>query len=413
MKKYILLLIFMAFYPLFAADANLTKKDTSKAYELYLTPVPVIGVNPAFGFIYGVGASASMYMGDPKTTRISNMLAGVAKTTNDQLIMTFKSTAYLHDDSWILVGDWRYLDSSQPTYGLGTGPNSSKLATDGSTYDDKITGVMDPAQMMAFKYIRIYETVLKRIKDNFYFGLGYHLDYYSDIKDNLLDLESDPKVITSHYGYSLNHGFDPTKSVLSGVSLDFMFDSRDSVINPYRGRYAYVSFRYNAELIGSDQDSSTLWLEYRDYINFTPKKEYPNILAFWAYGNFITSGNVPYMDLGATSYDQYAKSGRGYVQGRFRGEQSIYLESEYRQHFGLWRVPFTTFDMPIGGVLFANAQTISSEGNDIALGEYIEPGGGLGLRFMLQKKTRTNLTLDYGWGNYHSSGLYLRLNETF
>ncbi|SFV55765.1 hypothetical protein MNB_SM-4-78 [hydrothermal vent metagenome] len=69
--------------------------------------------------------------------------------------------------------------------------------------------------------------------------------------------------------------------------------------------------------------------------------------------------------------------------------------------------------MPIGGVLFANAQTISSEGNDISLGDYIEPGAGLGLRFMLQKKTRTNLTLDYGFGNYQSSGLYLRLNETF
>jgi len=410
--KRLSLLLLSTLLSLTANDTDITN-DNSKAYELYLTPVPVIGVNPAFGFIYGVGASASMYLGDPKSTRISNMLAGIAKTTNDQLIMTFKSTAYLSDDSWILIGDWRYLDSSQPTYGLGTGPQSSKLATDGSSYEDKITGTMSPAQMMEFQYIRIYETALKRIKDDFYLGLGYHLDSYSNIKDNPLDLNSNPKVITSHYGYSKKHGFDPTQSMLSGISLNAMFDSRDSVINPYIGRYAFASYRYNSELIGSDQDSSTLWLEYRDYFNLTPKKEYPNVLAFWAYGNFLTSGNVPYMDLGATSYDQYAKSGRGYVQGRFRGEQSLYLEGEYRQHLGIWRVPFTKFDMPIGGVLFANAQTMSSEGNDITLGQYIEPGAGLGLRFMLQKKTRTNLTLDYGFGNYQSSGLYLRLNETF
>ena len=392
-----------------ATDETTEKKEADpEAYKLYLTPVPVIGVNPAFGFIYGVGASASMYIGNPKTTRLSNLLAGLAKTTQGQLITTLKSTAYVNDDSFILNGDWRYLDSSQPTYGLGTGPDSSKLVTSGQDieYDDDLySGTFDKAQMMGFTYIRFYQTVLKRIKDSTYFGFGYHLDHYSDIDDQLLDLNASPQVIPSHYAYSINNGFDPEKSVLSGVSASFAFDSRDNVINPYSGRYMNASYRYNPEVLGSDKNSSTLWLEYRDYYVVTP--DHNNIIAVWLYGNFLTSGELPYMDLAATSYDQYAKSGRGYVQGRFRGEHMAYSEIEYRHHLAdMWHIP-------VGMVVYANAQTLSSKGNDIDLFEYVEFGGGAGLRFMLNKQTRTNLTLDYAIGEYASAGLYIRLNETF
>ncbi len=234
--------------------------------------------------------------------------------------------------------------------------------------------------------------------------LGYHLDYYTDIRDNLLDL--DEEIITSHYAYSEEYGFDPKSDSLSGLSLNAMYDSRDSAINAYRGRYALASFRYNFSFLGSDQDASSLWLEYRDYFDLSQGKA-RDILAIWAFGNFTTSGDLPYLDLPATSYDQFAKSGRGYVQGRFRGKHMLYTEVEYRRHL------FDAWKFPVGAVAFLNAQTASSEGNNIGLFEYIEPGGGGGLRVMLQKTTRTNLTLDYGVGAYGSSGMYIRLNETF
>ncbi|MBL4798371.1 MAG: hypothetical protein JKY50_13220 [Oleispira sp.] len=379
------------------------------ANELYLTPVPVLGYNPANGTIYGVGASASYYFGEPEKTKVSNMLVGVAKTSLGQTIALFKSTAFSDNNGWAFLGDWRYLDSSQPTYGLGTGPQSSKLVTSGQDieYDDNIySGTLDEEQMMEYQYTRFYETVLKRITGDWYLGLGYHLDYYQNIEDNLLDVANG--VITSHYAYSIEHGFDPTESTLSGTSVNAMLDSRDSSINPSEGQYALASYRYNAEFLGSDQDSSTLWLEYRKFLNLTPGKVYPDVLAFWTFGNFVTSGDVPYLDLPATGYDQYARSGAGYVQGRFRGQDFAYLGLEYRKHLGsMWSVP-------VGGVVFGNATTASATGhNDISLGEHIEPGYGAGLRFMLQKKTNTNLGIDFAVGNYQSSALYVRLNENF
>jgi hypothetical protein len=44
--------------------------------------------------------------------------------------------------------------------------------------------------------------------------------------------------------------------------------------------------------------------------------------------------------------------------------------------------------------------------------QYIAPGYGLGLRMMVDKKSRTNLQLDIGFGN-QSSGVYLGAAETF
>lgn len=396
-----------------ASSKQAAKVDNNgvEANKLYFTPVPVIGYNPANGTIYGVGASASYYFGEPKTTKVSNMIAGLAKTSLGQSIFLFKSTAFTANNDWAFLGDWRYLDTSQPTYGLGTGPDSSKLVTSGQEFeldDDIFSGTYDKNQMMEFKYFRFYETALKRIQGDWYVGLGYHLDLYKDIQDNLLDLDAEEKVVTSHYSYSRLNGFDETGYTLSGLSLNVMFDSRDNGINPSKGQYALASYRYNPEFLGSDKKSSTLWLEYRKFHNFTPEEKYPDVLAFWAFGNFVTSGEVPYMTLPATGYDQYARSGTGYIQGRFRGQDYAYVGLEYRKHFT------TLWGVPVGGVAQVNASTASATGpNDISLGQYIKPGYGLGLRFMLQKKTGTNLGIDFGRGADGASALYVRLNENF
>jgi hypothetical protein len=39
------------------------------------------------------------------------------------------------------------------------------------------------------------------------------------------------------------------------------------------------------------------------------------------------------------------------------------------------------------------------------------PAAGFGLRLLLNKHSRTNLTADYGWGKEGSRGLYLGIQE--
>ncbi|MFV0521599.1 MAG: BamA/TamA family outer membrane protein [Mangrovibacterium sp.] len=389
--------------------------DSDKLFKQFsFIPMPVIASNPTSGFMFGLAPASSWLFGDQATTSRSSVVATILYTTKKQFLTYIKSNVFTKDDGWNLLGDWRYFATSQPTYGLGTGPSSSKLAYNDHPgkmprYGVDINPVDGEAQLMNFNYVRFHETALKRIGDSrFFTGIGYHLDIHSKIDDKSLDLDdSDGSVtLTSRYAYDvLNKGFDADKTILSGVSLNALYDSRDNPINPTSGRYAYINFRMNPEFLGSSKGSSMLWVEYRDYFRLS-KARPRHLLGIWTYGNFVTSGDVPYLDLPAIGWDQFGRSGRGFAQGRWRGEDLWYGEAEYR-------FPLQKHKETLGGVAYVNATTASSRTNNIGLFEYVEPAAGLGLRILLNKQSGANLVIDYAWGSRGSQGFYLNINEAF
>jgi hypothetical protein len=391
---------------LFAQQDSVSEK--TKTYgKVKFIPLPVIGANPTSGFMIGLAPGATWFMGDPKNTSLSSALGTLIYTSKKQWIITLKATTFLKGDKWNLLTDIRYFITSQPTYGLGTGPQSGKpLANGFADYSNNPYNPVSSAQMMAFNYLRFYQTVMRRYKDSRFFGgLGYHMDYHYNIDDKMLDLTSSPQTLTSHYVYNTSKGISTTEYVLSGISLNALYDSRDNAVNPYKGRYAFVNLHINPTFLGSSKSSTMLWLEYRDYLHLS--KERPrHLIGLWTYGWFVTSGKVPYMDLPALGWDQFGRSGRAYTQGRFRGEDVIYSELEYR-------VPLQREKETFGAVFFVNGVTASNRSGNINLGEYINFGYGAGLRVMIDKKARTNLNIDYAFGNYGAQGFYLGLNEVF
>ncbi|WP_276371924.1 BamA/TamA family outer membrane protein [Chryseolinea sp. H1M3-3] len=148
-----------------------------------------------------------------------------------------------------------------------------------------------------------------------------------------------------------------------------------------------------------------LWLEYRDYLHLS-KNRPRHLVGFWTYGWFVTSGKVPYLDLPALGWDQFGRSGRAYTQGRFRGQNLIYNELEYR-------VPLQKVKDTWGMVVFVNGTTASNTDANIKLFDYYDVGYGAGLRVMINKKSRVNLSIDYAFGHYGAQGFYLGLNEVF
>ncbi len=391
-----------------ASEEDKKKKKKEKKADGIIW-VPVLASNPANGFMIGVAPARNWLMGDPETTSYSSMLASVVFTTKSQMLLTLKGTAFFEGNNSLMMYDWRYFITSQPTFGLGTGPSTSKLASNGFEYEDGLySDKIDEPQMMEFDFIRLYQTYFRRMgkaTSHTYAGIGYHLDRHYKIQSNLLNLDTIPAVIPSDYAYSEKYDYNTSNYTLSGVSLNGLYDTRDNTVNPYHGRYGLITYKYNSKLIGSHQNSSTLWAEYRDYFNL--KKERPrNLLAIWMYGNFQTSGNLPYLDLPALGWDQYGRSGRAYPQGRFRGQDLLYGEAE-------WRFPLQKDKEKWGAVLFANATSATNKDADIKMFDYINTGFGGGLRYMLNEKSRTNLCLDYGVGNYGASGFYLSVNEVF
>ncbi len=370
----------------------------------YFATTPFIGYNPAYGFLIGIGTTMAIYLGDPLKTPVSSVCAAINLTTAKQTIITVRSNIITDGSRYILRGDWRYLVFSQPTYGLGTGikmhTNRGIVFNDGGS-----TASLPPdAQPLNYNYIRLYETFFFRFSRNWYFGIGYCLDDFSKIADHN-HTDSVPPQNTSHYQYSIDHGFNPEKYIISGLSLEVLLDSRDNSIRPTKGYLANVAFRPNFTFLGSAKNSLMLNTEFRTYVGLS-KRRPGHLIGFWYLGQFNEKGTIPYLGLPALCWDMYNRAGRGYIQGSIRGVNFIYLESEYR-------FPISPYSGILSGVAFVNATTASSDDKTRQLFQYVDPAIGFGLRIMFSRKTLSNLCIDFGFGADGTKGIFFNLNETF
>jgi hypothetical protein len=341
---------------------------------LDIVALPSVGYNPAYGFYVGLGASAGGWLGDPAITRLSVFTLNATYSTEGQLAVLFRSDAWIPGNDWNLKGDWRYLDTSQPTHGLG--PTVEQVGK----------------YPMEFQMWRLYETVYRQVSGPIYVGLGYHLN----IHDEVLDERAAAGEVTPYTVYS---GGPVGTTTSSGLSANILIDSRDSPIYATQGVLWNASIRSYQRPLGSDKDWQEIWSDFRAYPNIPFGSRHT--LAIWNQV-WLAYGEAPYLDLPAIGWDTYGKTGRGYVQGRLRASDQIYTEFEYRYTLtqdGLW-----------GAVGFANF-TISTLSSG-AFGP-LDPGYGFGLRMKFIKRTRTNLTVDFGWGNAASSGIYFGTQEYF
>ncbi len=243
---------------------------------------------------------------------------------------------------------------------------------------------------MAYNYLKLHEIASYEISRHTYIGLGYHLDYFYRIRDDALQLDSMPFELTPHFIYSELYDFDPERYLLSGISINFVYDSRDNLINPYRGYFVNANLRFNPTFLGSSRNSTSLWLEFRTYQSLS-KKTPRHLLAFWLFGSFRLSGRQPYLTLMALGEDQRARSGRGYIPGRFRGDNLVYGEVEYR-------FPITPCSGVLGGVAFVNAITASNQTRDLALFEHIRVGPGSGCGSCSIRPSAPISISTLGWG---------------
>ena len=114
----------------------------------------------------------------------------------------------------------------------------------------------------------------------------------------------------------------------------------------------------------------------------------------------------------ARRWSSGSRSGRGYVQGRFRGTAEFYAEAE-------WRFRITNSGV-LGGVLFANTESFARPAGNIpqysdsgeTLFQHFRYAGGFGLRIMLNRQSRANMTMDLAFGD-NSVGLYFGAGEVF
>lgn len=355
------------------------EKDKARYEEKHETGKIHLSLLPGFGYTLQTGLAGIItgnigyYTGSSAKQKISSIQFDFAYTQKHQFLIPLQANIWSKENKYNLILDWRYLKYPSLTYGLGG-----------------YTTVKD-GYLVDFSYFKIHQSLFKNIGKNLYAGLGYYLDYAWNIK------EINPVAPTSFE----NYGFTTTEQA-SGLAFRFLFDSRLNQINPHNGFYSNIVFRPNFKLMGSQSNWQSLLIEFRKYIRLPFGSN--NILAFWNYNWLTVGGKPPYLFLPSNGWDDpYDNTGRGYIQGRFRGKNMIYLEAEYR--FGI------THNGLIGGVVFSNIQSFSK--TPFQAFRTIQPAVGTGLRIKINKISGSNLCLDYGLGLHGSSGIFVNLTEIF
>jgi len=347
--------------------------DTLKPGKLLFAVFPAVGYALQTGTTAILATNLSFYTGKSDNTNLSSFAINPTFSLgHHQVLLPVISNIWSKGNKFDFLGDWRYYKYPTYTYGIG-----------GRT-------LLANADLINYSYIRVYQEVLKQIATSkFYAGVGYNFDYHFDIKEEGTG--------TDFQQYNAN----AQRTISSGMLLHVIYDNRKNINQPKNAFYGSLSYRYNSTFLGSDQNWQSAQLEFKKYIKLSHHSN--NVLAFWNL-NWVTFGGLPpYFDLPSTGWDSYSNTGRGYIQSRLRGQDMIYLESEYR--FGI------TKNGLLGGVVFANAESVSEFHTNRF--ETVLPGTGLGIRLKLNKISGANLAIDYGFGTQGSHGLFFNVSEVF
>lgn len=341
--------------------------------NFYFSLLPTSSSLPGGGRALITSTSAGFYLGNRRNTFLSNVTFAPYLNFKGRYSISFRSNLYTTKNLWNIQGDTRFSLYPEFIYRAGSNNKNERLLID-------------------YKYIRFYQTLLRRVKPYFLAGIGYNLDYHINIKTI-----NDTIGLAKYTGYNYGTGANKN-SVSSGFTFNFLYDSRNNSINPLPGAYGNFVYRVNPSFFGNPW--SSLYLDGRKYISFPDRKR--KVVALWSYFWTALNNNVPYLDLPGIGYDSYQRSGRGIQQNRYRGKSLWYAEGEYRRDL--------TINGLLGYVAFANFNFITDPATKRLRGPH--PAIGAGLRLKFNKRSNTNIALDYALSKGYS-GIYLNLGEVF
>ena len=242
---------------------------------------------------------------------------------------------------------------------------------------------LDQYDTYRFKALAADVILLRKVVAHMYLGGGYRYNY-QDISTppngGLLDTDRP----TGYRGFTA-----------SGAAAVIRWDSRDNILNTYKGSFLNLRGEIHRPGLGSSHAFEALTVDFRHFI---PLSDQPfHVLAFQVLHQ-ATFGEVPFAELGMLGGSVI---NRGYFSGAFRDRHLISAQAEYREMLG----------RNLGGVIFASAGKLMTTYHELDP-EEARFSWGVGLRYALIPESRLNLRLDLAWGE-DSQGLYFGISEAF
>jgi hypothetical protein len=358
---------------LFAKKKRKAASEYRSNKKFHFSLLPAAVNVPGGGKAVITAINATFYAGDPAVTNLSNVYLIPYTNFVDRYGLYLRPNIWFSRNKFNLIADWRI--AHFPQYSWGLGGDSPEL--DRSLIDSD--------------YLRLYQTGLFKIFNNWFAGMGYYLDHHYNIDETEYLGE----------GHLSRYGETVGTTTSSGFTINVVYDSRTNAINPMRGAYLNLSLRRNEEWLGSTYSNSSLFIDGRKYVRLSAT--YDHIFALRSYYWTVLQGQTPYLDLPSTNWAPTTGiSSRGFQTGRYRSNAMIYLEAEQRFQ--------VTNNGLLGLVAFLNISSASEF--DTQQFKTWQAAGGFGVRIKMNKYSDANIAVDLGFSHDYW-GVWLNNGEMF
>ena len=169
------------------------------------------------------------------------------------------------------------------------------------------------------------------------------------------------------------------RSTSAALGFHVQRDKRNSTFWPTKGSLIDFTADFFDQAWGSRREYQVYKVAYNGFREIAPRQ----VLAYRAMG-CSSNGSVPFYDLCLYGSNNDL---RGYTTGEFQHRRMFAAQTEYRVD---WR-------KRIGFVAFGGVGGVAREWSDFR-SDGLLPGGGVGLRFKLDKKNHINYRIDLGFG---------------
>jgi outer membrane protein assembly factor BamA len=353
-------LVFLFF--LLHSVLTIAQTDSTKRNRWFGYPVAFYSPETKLGF--GLAGSYSFrFKNQADTTFPSQITFGAAYTTNGQVLLYAPFRLYALNQKLVAYGELGYYRYTYNFYGIGNAIPSN--------YSEKY--------LSYFSRFRL--NVLYEIKPHLYFGPRIWFE-----QQDIRNFESGKLIDTASINGSRG-------STTPGFGFTINLDYRDNLFYPRKGLFSEIAIQTFQKTLGSN----FVWTRYlADVSKYFPISK-RSVLAFNGLID-INTGNPPFTlmaSLGGT------KRMRGYYEGRFRDNNSVLFQSEFRSPL-IGRFGFT---------IFGSIGAVASRINEFSSAN-IRSTLGTGLRFRIDRKEKLNLRLDIAAGK-NSTALYFTVGEAF
>jgi len=318
--------------------------------RILVSGFPVLFYTPETRFGFGAaGICIFNFKNDSLFAPRSSVNLGFTYTQNKQVLFYLPYTLFIKNRSYQVYGELAYNRYTYNFYGVGN------------------DNPRDFVEKYGVAFPRLRFTALKKVGKNLFTGLRYAYDQFS-----LFGLDTTGQLYKKTIPGS-------TGGTVSGFGIVTLYDSRDFIFYPSKGFWGELVVYRDDHLTGSSFNYTRIALDLSKYMHYGK-----NILALNLYSLYSDS-DMPFFQMGVLGGQ---KKMRGFYEGRYRDNNVLVFQAEYRRHL-FWLLGFT---------IFGDVGQVASRYDRFNAANWRYTYGG-GLRLTIDKAQRINLRIDVGVGN--------------